>query len=305
MPTTSTFVTMDDGAKLHVRLVSDDKDTKKPLVLALHGAPGLVSHADSEADLAFLAPQFRVLVYDARGSGESDLTPPYTHKRWIKDIEALRTWAGANKIVLVGHSYGGFIALDYALAHGTGSGPNNHLAGLILRNTWTDGIAGPQGAVARIVSSPRVYGKVDVERQVRVWSGRLRDRDDFAASLAEIASVYLPPDEILAKKRPPPQAPEGNPFLKSLFNHHAQNAAFGENMPAFDVRARLGQINAPTLVVAGRYDIVAPVYFAEDMAAKIPGAQLVIFEESGHNPAQDESEPFQAAVTKFVSSLAD
>lgn len=80
---------MSDGAKLYVKMLGDDSRLK-PLLIALHGAPGLSSHREPEKTFGFLQSQFRVLVYDARGSGISDLKPPYTHERWITDVEELR-----------------------------------------------------------------------------------------------------------------------------------------------------------------------------------------------------------------------
>jgi proline iminopeptidase len=81
---------MDDGVRLHVKVLGNDSKTTKPLLIALHGAPGLSTHAEPEEAFTFLSDTFRVLVFDARGSGASDLTGPYTHDRWIKDIENLR-----------------------------------------------------------------------------------------------------------------------------------------------------------------------------------------------------------------------
>ncbi|CAK7209919.1 hypothetical protein SBRCBS47491_000607 [Sporothrix bragantina] len=306
--TSTATVTMDDGAKLFVKVLGGPvSNTAKPLLIALHGAPGLISHLESEATFSFLAPHYRVLAYDARGSGASDGTPPYTHARWIRDIEALREWAGTadGKFVLAGHSYGGFIALDYALTHG------DRLRGLVLRDTWTDGQAGSMGALARVVTSPRVAGKVDVERQIRLWSGNLESQAEFEASILEILSVYAPPDELVEKHNReqginPGEAPaalEGDGSTKPRYNWHAQNAAFSQNMRTFNVRNRLHEIQARTLVMVGRHDIVTPVAFSEEIASKVPHAELVLFEESGHNPALDEPAKFQKTVLEFLQSL--
>ncbi len=88
---TQSFVTLSDGAKVLVRLLGDSEDSHhKPLLIALHGAPGLSSHVEPENSFGFLASRFRVLVYDARGSGESDITTPLTNERWIADLDELR-----------------------------------------------------------------------------------------------------------------------------------------------------------------------------------------------------------------------
>lgn len=78
------------------------------------------------------------------------------------------------------------------------------------------------------------------------------------------------------------------------------NAAFSTSVPRFDVRDRLGEITAPTLVLVGRYDPICPVEEATDIHAGIPGSELVVFEGSGHNPAADEPEAFQEVVGKFL-----
>lgn len=84
------IVTLSDGAEVLVRLLDESPDSSKPLLIALHGAPGLSSHIEPENSFGFLASRFRVLVYDARGSGESDLKTPFTDERWIADLDEIR-----------------------------------------------------------------------------------------------------------------------------------------------------------------------------------------------------------------------
>lgn len=87
----TTTVRMDDGVSLHVKLLGGGPaSTEKPLLISLHGAPGLSTHLEPLSSFGHLSNTFRVLVYDARGSGESDHVGPFTHDRWIQDIENLR-----------------------------------------------------------------------------------------------------------------------------------------------------------------------------------------------------------------------
>lgn len=81
-------VRMSDGCGIKAKILNDAPG--KPLMIALHGAPGLSSHAEAEASYADFADVFRVLFFDMRGCGESDKQQPFTHKRWVQDVEELR-----------------------------------------------------------------------------------------------------------------------------------------------------------------------------------------------------------------------
>lgn len=89
MACVDTNVQLSDGARVRARVLGS-QDAQKPLLIALHGAPGASSHVETEAAYGFLADRFRVLVYDARGSGSSDLKGPFTDERWIADVDELR-----------------------------------------------------------------------------------------------------------------------------------------------------------------------------------------------------------------------
>jgi proline iminopeptidase len=110
-----------------------------------------------------------------------------------------------------------------------------------LRDTWTNGVLGPMNGLANILTSKRVT--VDVARQVRLWSGTLRDDKDFEESVQEILTFYTPPDD------PTKEKTESTEFLGTINYHSAtQNAAFSMNMPQFDVRNRLKDIKVRSCV---------------------------------------------------------
>ena len=84
-----TPVRMSDGCTIQAKIIGDDP--KKPLMITVHGAPGLSTHVEPQAAYGVFADKFRVLVFDMRGCGDSDKQRPYTHKRWVEDIEELRS----------------------------------------------------------------------------------------------------------------------------------------------------------------------------------------------------------------------
>ncbi|KAF9874296.1 hypothetical protein CkaCkLH20_08279 [Colletotrichum karsti] len=289
----SSTVELSDGATVKVRMLGNG-DKTKPLLIALHGAPGLSDHREPESSFEFLVSRFRVLVYDARGSGDSSLKPPYTDARWVADVDELREWAGEEKFVLAGGSYGGFLALQYAITH-----PNRLLA-LILRDTWANGLRGTLNCLKTVLTSNRI--KPDGDRQVRLFSGTVRDNKDFAAAFGEIVKIYTPENE-REEVAQEPSTFEGNTCTIAetyKLRYETHNFAFSHNVPRFDVRSRLGEITAPTLIVTGRHDLIAIFEYSEEINRGIPESELVIFENSGHSPPSDEPELFQKTVSEFL-----
>lgn len=193
---------------------------------------------------------------------------------------------GDEKFILAGGSYGGFLALNYALNY-----PNRLLA-LILRNTWACGLQGTHRALANILLSERI--NPDPMRQVRLWTGSVQSQDDVEQGMAEIVAIYTPQDS------PEPESFEG---ASTELRWEVHNAAFSWSQPRFDVRSRLSEINVPTLVVVGRLDIICPVEESEMIHRRIKGSELVVFEKSAHNPAADEAGKFREVLSDFLARL--
>jgi proline iminopeptidase len=254
-----------------------------PVMIVHHGAPGLGSRAEPRTAFGPFANVMRVVVFDARGSGDSGLTPPFTHAQWVADVDALRQWVGAERIVMAGGSYGGFIAMEYAIAH------PDRVRALVLRDTAADN-SFEERARRNALASSRV--QLDMELYDRMMSGRCRDDADLETGWRMIVPLYdheLSPQKVEARLR------------GTVYHHEAHNAAFAENIPGYDITGRLGSITCPTLVTVGRDDWITPVPAAEAIAAGIPGARLVVFERSGHSPQLEEPEEFQRVVREFLA----
>lgn len=254
-----------------------------PTMIVHHGAPGLGSRAEPRRSFGPLADRLRVAVFDARGSGDSGLNPPFSHPQWVADVEALRVHLDADRLVMAGGSYGGFIAMEYALRH-----PDRVLA-LVLRDTAAHhGFA--ESARINALSSTRV--SVDHDRYDRIMAGQCRDDADLEDCWRAIVPLYdHDPDPARVQAR-----------LDSTIYHAAtHNWAFAQNMPAYDLRPRLPELRCPTLVTVGRHDWITPVDASEEIAALIPGAKLVVFEESGHSPQLEEPVRFQRVVREFLA----
>ncbi|MDA4892673.1 alpha/beta hydrolase [Streptomyces sp. MS2A] len=268
-----------NGARLKLQILGDEG---APAIVVHHGAPGLGSRAEPVRSFGPFADAYRIVTFDARGSGESEDRPPYTHAQWVDDIDAIRAHLGLDTIVMAGGSYGGFLAMEYTLAH------PDRVRALILRDTAAN-TAYDHLAVERARMTDRVT--IDEWTISRIGTGRFADNAEFERYWRGILPLYdhsYDPEATERKAR------------ATTYHYATHNAAFGVNMPAYDLTGRLGEIACPTLVVVGRHDWRTPIPASQDIADRIPGAELVVFEESGHSPQLEEPEKFQATVRDFL-----
>ncbi len=263
-----------------------ETDGSGPPLMLVHGAPGLSDHRANTTTHGPLADQFQLVYFDLRGCGQSARMPveTYTHEHFARDVEGLRQHLGLAQMALLGRSYGGFIALEYALRF------HHHLTHLILADTaaWHgyDDVAQQTALAANLPG-------VDRQRMQRMFAGQVRDIDEFRATWTAMQPLYF--DQMDADR-----ARERARHAPYVLETH--NAVFSREFPRYDVRRRLHEIRVPTLVMVGRHDWITPVAAAEELAAGIPGARLVIFEHSGHSPQVEESEAYLRVVREFVTA---
>ncbi len=92
-----------------------------------------------------------------------------------------------------------------------------------------------------------------------------------------------------------------NPYPEPAHAYDRKIAA----LAGWDARDRLGQITAPTLVLVGREDILVPVKLSEELAARIPNAELIILEGGGHAFSGEISDKFDQAALEFLAKIGD
>ncbi|CAB4664888.1 MAG: alpha/beta fold hydrolase [Actinobacteria bacterium] len=268
------------GAKLNVEVLGEKG---KPVLIAHHGGGGIGSLAEPKSTFGPLSDLFQVVVFDARGCGRSEAVEPYSHAQWAADVEGLREWIGAEKIVVTGGSYGGFIAMEYAIAY-----PDRVMA-MILRDTSPDATN-----FETLKDNARAQTRVTLnwENFDRYWGGTIRDDADLKACWAELIPLYdFEYDPEVSSAR----------VEAGIYRHEAHNWCFQHNTPIYDLKPALPNVLCPTLVTVGRTDWVTPVASAETIASLIPNSRLVIFEKSGHSPQFEEAELFQQTMRDFIA----
>jgi proline iminopeptidase len=248
--------------------------------LTMHGGLGL-DHTHLQPWLDPLGDELRLVYYDHRGNGRSERTPreTLTFERFSADAEELRRQLDLGQMTLLGHSYGGFIALDYALRY-----PES-LSRLILVSTapavdyWPEIRANMRGRGATDEMLESFEGGVwetDAELEEHVdLVGHL----NFAA-----ANEGLTPDV----------------FRHTVYSAYARARAF-ELLQTFDVADRLGEITVPTLIVVGREDVFTPLSQAKRLRAAIPASELVALDGCGHFNYAERPDAFFAVVRDWLS----
>ena len=265
------------------------------LYYATHGAgrPLVVMHGGLGPDHTYFRPwldalgdEIRLIYYDHRGGGRSSRLESFdgiTNDTLTDDTDRLREHLGYDRIVLLGHSYGGMLALEYALRH------PDRLAGLILCCTapaWDYGDEIDRLAAAR--GAPRSLEARERDRDRVIESDEVMRRH-----WVDIQPLYfhrVDPEIITAMD-------DGMIYSAAAFN-------LSEILLAdWNVSGRLPEITVPTLVICGRDAWVTPPSQAERMMAALPNATLAMFEESGHYPFAEEHERFTATIRDWVSAL--
>lgn len=264
-----------------VRLVYEDGGQGTAIV-TLHGGPGMGSRASDWSAFQPLTDHYRLISYDQRGNGDSGAGEGYSHAQFVADLEALRVQLGLGKIVVLGGSYGGFLALEYALAH------PEHLHAVILRDTAASNRF-QDTSMERALSSGF---PMDQARLERLFGGQLASDDEFRESFAMIQPLYT-------VERDP--AAEAERLARIPFRYETHNWAFSRNQPAYDLTGRLHEIGVPVLVTVGREDWITPLEASEELAAGLPRSELVVFEHSGHSPHLEEQERYLGVVRDFLA----
>jgi pimeloyl-ACP methyl ester carboxylesterase len=274
-----TFVTAPDGVPL---CAVDTGNPQGPPILFVHGFSQTYAVFVRQYDSP-LAAYFRLLALDMRGHGCSG--KPWAEsaygsgKPWADDIATVLREKKADRAVLVGWSAGGFWIADYVREHGTAG-----IAGIVFAGS-SGGMTPPPtdaAAVARMEAGRAANRNFPAEVPVA-----LAKADEFARLMsaaplpAELARVFA-----------------SGPLMLPAYARRAMAARTGDNS---DMAAR---IDVPVLFVVGEKDPIADPAMVRAVAARVPGAQLVAYPDTGHSPFAEQAGRFNADLAAFTRRAA-
>ncbi len=270
-----------NGARLYYEVLGDESN---PALVVLHGGPGIGDCRDQVRDYGALREECRLLFYDARGSGRSEDKPPYTHDQWAADVDELTRQVGIERFALLGHSYGGIIAQEYALRS------QERLTHLLLVDTAPSTVENEESIQRALAAG---LPGIEEEWLRKLFEGRVESNEEMRRMWELLLPLYFegPFDPSLPKEMAD----------QTFFHYETHNYAFSVNNPKYDIRSRLGEIRVPTLVICGGNDWITPLSTSERIAAAIPDSRLEVFDKSGHMPMVEEREKFVSVLRSFLA----
>ena len=277
------------GFRLYHRVFEPDSFTDT--ILALHGGPG--AHHEYLLPLADLAKRgYRVVFLDQLGCGRSERSPDasvYNVEHNVEEVEGIRKELGLGRIHLMGSSYGGLLALAYAIQH------QEHLKTLVT----IGGLADVPYTVSEMRRLIRELPKVS--RAAIKKYGDLGYYSD-PKYLKAVHQFYH--RHVCRLPKWPPEISrvltETNLDVYGRMNGPNEFTIIG-TIKDLDLTPHLSTIRVPTLVTGGRFDEVTP-NVARQIRDHVPGARQVTFEKSSHVPFWEERPAFMKEVAHFLNS---
>ena len=276
------------GYRTWYRLFGDRGAGAVPL-LALHGGPG--STHNYFAPLERLAGERPVVLYDQIGCGRSDRPPDI---EWSVDVfraevVAVREQLGLERIHLLGTSWGGMLAQEHVLSGASG------IVSLVLSSTLANlALWNEEQLELREQLPPDVIEVLDRHEKAGTY-----DDPEYERAMEAYFDRHFY------------RGPKPRPELQRMAAEKATDvyrAMQGPNewtttgsLKGWDTRARLHEIEVPTLVVRGRYDMCTDKV-AADLVKGIRGAQEVVLQHSSHTPVLEETDRYLEVVSAFLRS---
>jgi proline iminopeptidase len=270
------------------------------------GLPTIVLHGGPDFDHRYLLPELdrlsdvlHLIYYDQRGRGSSEpeVEPgTITLTSEIEDLNGIRAHFGLETVALLGHSWGGLLAMEYGIRHPRrvshlilmNSAPASHDDVVAAREHRQHRDAVALEKMKELAATPR-YQAGDLETDAEYY------RMHFRTALYRAEHV----DRVVARLRlgvTPAGIIKARVIESRLYDQTWSSSPY-------DLMPGLARLTIPTLVIHGDHDLI-PVTCAEHIANAIPGSRLVVLKECGHFSYLECSDEVHKAVVEFVDATA-
>ncbi len=279
------------GYNTWYRIVGESEAPGKLPLVCLHGGPG-VGHDYLEPLEAAAGTGRRVIFYDQLGCGKSDQPDApemWTPELYVEEINVVRAALGLDRIHLLGQSWGGMLAMEYALTQPAG------LASVTIASS-------PCSMTLWVSEANRLRDLLPADVQQTLLAHEAAETTDSPEYLEAMMVFYK---RHVCTLDPYPDyvnrtfANVGQVYL--TMNGPSEFHVIG-TLKDWDITARLPEIRVPTLITSGRYDEATPL-IAETVQRGIPGSKWVIFEHSAHMSHAEEPERYIQVLDEFLTEV--
>lgn len=233
-------------------------------LILLHGLTG--NHKMLAQEMAYFKDYFRVIAMDARGHGKSEKPDSYVLEDHVQDVIALMDALKIETTNLIGMSMGTYVAQGVAIQ------VPDRVNKMVLVSGSTHAKNETESLFAQHKDD---IGHLSFEEQMGHLAKRIfRNMEAIGMWLESIPGGLTPEQQDIA--------------AKALLN--------------FDYRPNLKHVTAETLVISGKHDGLNPPHEGRKIAELIPGAEFIVFENSGHAPGIEETEKYMKLVSNFLMS---
>ena len=259
-------------------------------VIVVHGGPGM-DHAYLRPGMDALATTHRVVFYDQRGAGRTEgeaNSRAVTLDLFMSDVSALADSLHLGRFTLVGHSFGGLLAMHYAARH------PERLRALVLINTVEPGRKYTIPMTDMMMKKRTAEDQAETQRLMQ--SDAMKRRDTSAVN----AMLRLSFRSLFADRA---RADQLRLSLDPRTVNNMANVATNliRSMGTFDFWPVAARITAPTLIIQGVEDAM-PLQMLRELQQTIPGSELVLIDDAGHFPYIEQPGPTFEAIRRFLAS---
>jgi len=255
------------------------------VIFVVHGGPGM-PHDYYHPMLTNLSRYAKLVYFDRRADmlAAGNAHEPASIEEMADDVDALRQTLGLNRVTILGHGFGGAIAVDYALRY-----PAN-VKRLILVSAAAV-VEDPRESEKRIVKT-LTPAELAIYRSGEGGTGAAQPCDRVKKRYSVLYPRYF-------FRMVPYEFDRG--AYTAYFDSLAKKLALTTASRALDLRPQLGEVTAPAIVFAGRHDLVTTMEQSRELASGLPQGKLVVMEQSAHFPIFEENYLFTQWVRQFMA----
>jgi len=281
------------GYRTWYRSVGDPaNDAAHPPLLILHGGPG-APHDYLENLEALADTGRRIVFYDQLGCGRS--SQPHQPDMWtvplfVEEVGVVRRALGLERTHILGQSWGGMLAMEYALTQPEG------VVSLLIESS-------PSSMPLWIAEANHLRSELPPDVQatlLRHEQAGTTDSEEYQTAMLVFYARHV------CRLQPMPD------YVRRAFDNIGQEVYNTMNGPSefhvigalkdWDITARLGEIRLPTLLLSGRYDEATPTIM-QVVHQGIAGSEWVLFEESSHMCHCEEETRYFPVVNEWLARM--